>query len=127
MYLADGFELSRSRVQRRRFSRLNIQCRARIRIGTRQYAGYIHNISRGGAKLRTISPIRKVGAVILRLPDLRPLRCRLCWADAYHAGVMFEIPLTAKELRLWAEDRSHVEDVHLGLNAEIADLTELLP
>jgi hypothetical protein len=35
-------------------------------IGSRHYAGYLHNISRGGAKLRTITPIRKVGAVLLR-------------------------------------------------------------
>ena len=41
---------------RREFPRLQIDCRARIRIGNRQYAGYLH-ISQGGAKLRTITPI----------------------------------------------------------------------
>src|SRR6478609_8514626 len=102
MYLSDPSERVEPLLQRRRFSRLEIQCRARIRIGDRQYAGYIHNISRGGAKLRTITPIRRLGTVVLRLPDLPPLRCRLCWTDAYHAGVTFESPLSASELpRTW--------------------------
>jgi hypothetical protein len=58
-----------------------------------------------GAKLRTISPIRKLGTVILRLPDLTPLSCQLRWSDAYHAGVMFEMPLPEAEFRQWAEGR----------------------
>ena len=65
---------------RRRFSRHQIQCRARICIAKRHYAGYLQNISRGGAKLRTITPIRRLGDVLLRLPDLPPLRCRLASA-----------------------------------------------
>ena len=105
MYLSHQFERAEPVLQRRRFTRLDIQCRARIRIGTRQYAGYIDNISRGGAKLRTISAIRKVGVVILRLPDLPPVRCRLCWEDSFHAGVMFGTPLTATEFRRWAKTR----------------------
>jgi hypothetical protein len=94
--------------QRRRFARRDIQCRARIRIGTRQYAGYLQDISRGGAKLRTITPIRKVGDVILRLPDLPPLYCRLCWTDSYNAGVAFEILLSRGELSRWIRTRSAV-------------------
>jgi len=91
---------------RRRFPRHQIQCRARICIAKRHYAGYLQNISRGGAKLRTITPIRRLGDVLLRLPDLPPLRCRLAWADSYNAGVSFEIQLTEAQLRAWATSRS---------------------
>ena len=107
MFLSDQPTCVPPKAQRRRFPRIQIQCRARILIGTRHYAGYLDNIGRGGARLRTISAIRKVGAVVLRLPDLPPLRCRLCWTDSYHAGVMFEMPLTADELRTWMESRSN--------------------
>lgn len=100
-----------SHPQRRRFERFNINCRARIRIGNRQYAGFLHNISRGGAKLRTISPINRPGNVILRLPDLPPLRCRLRWADDHHAGVSFELPLPASVLSAWTEERSALIDL----------------
>lgn len=126
MYLSDRAEPVQPAPQRRRFPRLDVQCRARIRIGTRQYAGYIHNISQGGAKLRTISPIRKVGAVILRLPDLPPLRCRLCWMDAYNAGVAFEIALSPAELKRWAQSRSEFRDAADGTDCEFAHVAELL-
>jgi len=91
---------------RRRFPRHEIQCRARICIEPRHYAGYLHNISRGGAKLRTITPIRKLGQVLLRLPDLQPLKCHLAWADSYNAGVSFDVQLTEAQLCEWARDRS---------------------
>ena len=125
VYLSGGFERPQPVLQRRRFARVEIQCRARILIGTRQYAGYIHNISRGGAKLRTISPIRKLGTVILRLPDLPPLSCQLRWSDAYHAGVMFEMPLRVAEFRQWAQGRSSLSLERL--EAELAELTEFDP
>jgi len=105
MYLSCRVPAAEPRAQRRRFPRFEVQCRARIIIGTRHYAGYLHNISRGGARLRTISPIRKLGCVLLRLPDLRPLQCRLRWTDSYHAGVSFELPLSRSELSGWAASR----------------------
>lgn len=85
--------------------RKEIQCRARIRIGNRCYAGYIHNISPEGAKLRTVSHIRRPGRVVLTLPDLPPLMCELRWHDAYNAGVQFEIPLPKPILRRWILER----------------------
>ena len=124
MYLSDEFSRASHVAQRRRFIRVEIQCRARIRIGKRQYAGYIQNISRGGAKLRTISAIRKVGTVMLQLPDLPPLRCRLRWTDAYHAGVMFEIPLSMTDFRYWAENRSSASASRLQPDADIAELSD---
>jgi hypothetical protein len=102
---------SKPHPQRRAFQRLSITCRARIRIGNRQYAGYLHNISRGGAKLRTITPIHRPGNVILRLPDLPPLKCRLRWTDECHAGVSFELPLTASMLSAWAQARYALIDL----------------
>ena len=92
--------------QRRRSERYEVQCRARIVIGKRHYAGYIHNISQGGAKLRTITPIRSTGEVLLRLPDLPPLRCQICWTGAYTAGVAFEPPLSRADFLRWAATRS---------------------
>jgi PilZ domain-containing protein len=118
MYLSDPIDRMQSARQRRQFPRFQVQCRARIRIGTRQYAGYIHNISQGGARLRTISPIGKLGKVILRLPDLPPLRCRLRWTDSYNAGVAFELKLSREEFLRWAKERSSFESNDM-LEAEI--------
>jgi hypothetical protein len=77
--------------QRRNFRRYEIQYPARILIGTRQYAGLLQNISPGGARLRTMTPIRKTRKVLLRLPDLPPLPFQLRWTHSYSAGVAFEL------------------------------------
>lgn len=122
MFLLEEPTPTKPAVQRRRFSRIEIQCRARILIGTRQYAGYLHNISRGGAKLRTISSIRKLGSVMLRLPDLPPLRCCLRWSNPYHAGVMFELPLSTADFREWVKARTGV----VQYDDEFAEVSELL-
>lgn len=125
MYLSEPQASSTLPRQRRQYARYGIQCRARIRIGARQYAGYIHNISQGGAKLRTISPIRKLGDVILKLPDLPPLRGRLSWTDSYNAGVVFELPLSPAKLSIWTQSRSAFCELNEELECEIAELPEL--
>ena len=110
--------------RRRRFARYEVQCRARIRIGTRHYAGYIDNISIGGARLRTISRIGRLGDVVLRLPDLPALRCKLRWTDAYNAGVSFSLGLSPHELAHWARSRSgsSVDQITPGEMAELEEL-----
>jgi hypothetical protein len=107
--------------KRRRYARCEILCRAKIRIGNRVYAGYIHNISPAGAKLRTITPIRGAGAVILTLPDLPPIRCRLRWSDGNNAGVEFARTVAALEFSEWVGARLGLR--HLD---RIAELTELV-
>lgn len=92
--------------RRRNFHRHEVRCRARIVIGARHYAGYLDNISLGGARLRTISPIGKAGKVLLKLPDLPPLHCRLRWSDSHRAGVAFERLLPTSMLSEWLRDRS---------------------
>ena len=52
-----------------------------------------------------ITPIRKLGSVILRLPDLPPLRCCVEWTDSYNAGLSFEVALSAPELSAWVQSR----------------------
>ena len=125
MDMSHEFGEARPTRQRRRHPRYEVQCRARIQIGKRQYAGYIHNISESGARLRTISSIRKLGNVILRLPDLPPLKCQLRWTDAYHAGVIFELPLGKAELGGWVRSRAAFVKLNQGPEPE-CELVELL-
>lgn len=126
MLVSQRYQEARPARQRRRFPRFAVQCRARIVIGNRQYAGYIQDISEGGARLRTISSIRKLGLVVLRLPDLAPLRCRLSWTDAYHAGVMFERRLTKAELKHWVQNRAAFVEINRGPERE-CELVEINP
>lgn len=109
----------------RRFARVAVLCPARILIGNRQYGGYIHNISAGGAKLPAISAIRRSGIVIRRLPDLPVLRCRLSWSDTYNAGVAFEMPLAADSFAKWLRSRVRKAGDRFDAAPGLADL-ELL-
>lgn len=125
MYQRNAFEEACPSRGRRRHPRYEVQCRARILIGNRHYAGYIHNISEGGAKLRTVSSIRKLGEVVLRLPDLPPLKCRLKWTDAYNAGVVFELHLSKEQLRMWVRKRAAFVELNQRPEPE-CELAEML-
>lgn len=121
MSVAD-LQVSAPPKQRRKFPRFEVQCRAKIHIGMRHYAGYLHNIGQGGAKLRMISPIRKPGKVILRLPDLPAMPCELRWTDSYNAGVAFEVALPRKTLSEWAKGRLEVRPQTDQPDRDVAEL-----
>lgn len=125
MLLSHSFKETQPVRQRRRYPRYAVQCRARIVIGQRQYAGYIQDIAEGGARLRTVSSIRKLGKVVLRLPDLPLIKCQLSWTDDYHAGVVFERRLTRAELRQWVENRAAFLELNHGPEPE-CELVEVV-
>jgi hypothetical protein len=123
--ISHAFQEAQPARLRRRFPRYAVQCRARIIIGRRQYAGYVQDVSEGGARLRTVTSIRKLGNVVLRLPDLPPLNCRLRWTDAYHAGVVFERRLTKAQLRQWIQTRAAFVELNNGPEPE-CELVEVV-
>jgi hypothetical protein len=88
-------------LRAREFARLSVQARARIRIGKRAYAGHIENISEGGARIVTLTPIRGSGPVTVTVPDLKPLRGELRWSDGCVGGVQFRLKLDPQVLHSW--------------------------
>jgi hypothetical protein len=90
---------------RRRSPRLDLRCRARIRIGKREYAGYVENISKGGARIRTLSPIRGAGPVCLMIPDMPLLRGHIRWMEQQDGGVCFSMSVPDSALEEWARSR----------------------
>lgn len=96
----------------RQFARFPTRCRARMQIGNRHYAGYVENLSQGGAKLNTFTPIRVAGNVLLRIPDLPPLRGELRWVKGSAGGVAFSLILSPERLSEWTRTRTR-QEVHL--------------
>ena len=92
---------SPKRLDKREFARLPVQARARIRIGKRAYAGYIEDISEGGARIVTLTPIRGPGPVLLQMPDLAPLAGELRWYDGCVAGIRLRMKLDNVLLHHW--------------------------
>lgn len=89
----------------RAFDRLQLRCPVRIRIGNRQYAAYLENISEGGAKIWTLSPITDHGKVQLTIPDMPLLRGDLRWAGIHEAGLRFAILEYASLVQRWVHER----------------------
>jgi hypothetical protein len=88
------------------FDRLQLRCPVRIRIENRHYAAYLENISEGGAKIRTLSPITDAGKVQLTIPDMPLLRGELRWTGIYEAGLRFATLEYATEVQRWARERT---------------------
>ena len=97
--------LRKANADRRQFERLHVRCPARIRIGKRQYAGYLDNISDGGARFTTLSPIRGSGPVCIIVADLPPLKGHIRWSKGNGAGVSFALKLDGGLLRTWIAQR----------------------
>ena len=91
----------RPRFGKREFARLPVQACARIRIGKRAYAGYVEDISEGGARIVTLTPIREHGRVTMTVPDLAPLAGDLRWSEGCVGGVQFSLKLDAALLGEW--------------------------
>lgn len=95
----------RPRFGKREFARLPVQACARIRIGKRAYAGYVEDISEGGARIVTLTPIRESGRVVMTVPDLAPLAGQLRWSEGCVGGVQFLLKLDADILHEWLSRR----------------------
>lgn len=90
----------------REFRRLDVRCPARIRIAKRQYAGFIDDLSEGGAHILTATPIREHGPVLLQLPDLPPIWAEIRWTNPLNGGVRFHRRLDREVLEGWIRSRS---------------------
>jgi hypothetical protein len=97
----DTSSASASGAARREFERLNVHARAKIRIGKRAYAGFIENISQGGARIVTVTSIREIAPVSVIVPDLPPMSGTLRWVNGSEAGVQFHLKLNADVLSEW--------------------------
>ena len=89
----------------RQHERLDLRCPVRIRIGNRQYAGYLENISEGGAKVRTLTPINGIGKVQLTLPGLGPMEGSLRWISSGEVGLGFTLQKHALTVAGWMRSR----------------------
>lgn len=106
--MAEASALESDVANGRQFARFDVRSRARIRIGRREYAGRIENISSGGARIVTLTQIRELGSVQLTLPDLPPVWGRIRWLEPHGAGVRFEMALSEQTITAWVQSRARV-------------------
>jgi hypothetical protein len=85
--------------------RLDVQCKASIRVGKIYYNCEVRDISLGGMKVEPIEEYCLGKDVVVVVESLRPIKGQVRWFSERRAGVVFEEPLTLEELAEWVGKR----------------------
>jgi hypothetical protein len=102
-------ELLAGRKQRHGFRarppRLEIACKASVRVGKLYYTVDVHDISLGGMKVEPIEEYCVGKKVIVVVESLRPIKGEVRWYSDRRAGIVFDQPLDFDELSEWVGKR----------------------
>jgi hypothetical protein len=102
-------ELLAGRKQRHGFRsrppRLDIACKASVRVGKLYYSVDVHDISLGGMKVEPIEEYCVGKKVIVVVESLRPIKGEVRWYSERKAGIVFDRPLEFDELAEWVGKR----------------------
>ena len=90
---------------RARPPRLEIPCKASVRVGKVYYTVDIHDISLGGMKVEPIEEYCVGKQVIVVVESLRPIKGEVRWYSERKAGIVFEQALDFDELAEWVGKR----------------------
>jgi hypothetical protein len=85
--------------------RLEVQCKANIRVGKTYYNCEVRDISLGGMKVEPIEEYCLGKDVVVVVESLRPIKGQIRWFSERRAGVVFDEPLTLEELAEWIGKR----------------------
>ena len=90
---------------RTRPPRLEVQCKASVRVGKVYYTVDVHDISLAGLKVEPIEERCLHKNVIVVVESLRPIRGEVRWYSDRVAGIVFDKPLEFEELAEWVGKR----------------------
>lgn len=85
--------------------RLNIPCKASVRVGKTYYTVDVHDISLGGIKVEPIDEYCVGKKVVVVVESLRPIKGEVRWYSERRAGIVFERQLDFDELSEWVGKR----------------------
>lgn len=102
-------ELLAGRKQRHGFRprppRLEVNCKANVKLETNYYTVDVHDISLGGMKVEPIDEYCLGKKVVVVVESLRPVRGEIRWYADRKAGIVFDQPLKFEELAEWVGKR----------------------
>jgi len=90
---------------RTRPPRLEIACKASVRVGKLYYTVDVHDISLGGMKVEPIEEYCVGKKVVVVVESLRPVKGEVRWFSDRKAGIVFDKPLDFEELSEWVGKR----------------------
>jgi PilZ domain len=85
--------------------RLEVDCKATLKLGKTYYTVDVHDISLGGLKVEPIDEYCLGKSVVVVVESLRPVRGEVRWFSDRRAGVVFDHPLKFEELAEWVGKR----------------------
>ena len=85
--------------------RLEIACKASVRVGKTYYTVDVHDISLGGMKVEPIEEYCVGKKVVVVVESLRPIKGEVRWYSDRKAGIVFDRPLEFDELAEWVGKR----------------------
>src|SRR5437763_3504144 len=90
---------------RARPPRLEIPCKASVRVGKTYYTVDVRDISLGGIKVEPIAEYCVGKKVLVVVESLHPLKGEVRWYSDRRAGIVFDAPLDFDELAEWVGKR----------------------
>ena len=88
--------------------RLEVSCKASVRVGKIYYTVDVHDISLGGMKVAPIEAYCVGREVTVVVESLKPIKGEVRWYSDRLAGIVFHKPLSFDELAEWVGKRLEV-------------------
>ena len=85
--------------------RLEIPCKASVRVGKWFYTVDVHDISLGGIKVEPIEEYCVGKHVVVVVESLQPIKGEVRWYSERKAGIVFDKPLEFQQLSEWVGKR----------------------
>ena len=85
--------------------RLEVNCKANVKVENSYYTVEVHDISLGGMKVEPIEEYCLGKKVVVVVESLRPIRGEVRWFTDRKAGIVFDQPLKFEELAEWIGKR----------------------
>ncbi len=85
--------------------RLEVNCKANVKLESSYYTVDVHDISLGGMKVEPIEEYCLGKKVVVVVESLRPVRGEVRWFADRKAGIVFDQPLKFEELAEWIGKR----------------------
>ena len=98
--------------------RLDIPCKASVRVGKTYYTVDVHDISLGGIKVEPIEEYCVGKKVVVVVESLRPVKGEVRWYSDRRAGIVFERPLEFEELAEWVGKRLELASLKAAYKAQ---------
>jgi hypothetical protein len=95
--------------------RLEVECKASVRVGRTYYTCDVHDISLGGIKVAPIEEYCVGKDVTVVVESLRPIKGEVRWYRDRRAGIVFKQSLDFEELAEWMGKRLEVASLKASL------------